>query len=353
MVRRVTDIGEEIRIPGTAQIRKITVHLSPMELLETAAVLAEGGYDRKLFSVLSRVYMEKKGFGKKYEEGMDDPVRRIIASSVPAELKMQSFTSFELPDKYRPDAATVKGWFASCPENRQNIAGYFIGAYGYEKECYREIIENRNLFKSYAAVASGDSVMSMFEEILEKENKEYITGVIRLVRSVGRRYSYRDKERVAKVTAKVFESREVFYTSKILYCLAFTVPAENLPSSKELYKILKISINYEEKTIRSFVKKYHSDFNMSDEAMCGYFVNNKKSSQEKPLVEKFAAHLVLLDDQDKKNKLLRTAFKRGGKFRMYAGCMQDGRVDEEKQKRFHYTEEDIAWVKTLPGLKEK
>ncbi len=346
-------MGEEIRIPGTAQIRKITVQRTPMELLETSAVLAEGGYDRKLFSVLSRVYMEKKGFGKKYEEGMDEPVNCILASGVSAELKMQTFTSFELPEKFKPEVAVVKGWMNDCPENRQNIAGYFISSYGYEKECYREMIENRNLFKSYAAVASGDSVMRMFEEVLDKEGKEYITGVIRLVRSVGRRYSYRDKERVAKVTARVFESREVFYTSKILYCLAFTVPAENLPSSKELYKILKISINYEEKTIKSFVKKYHSDFNMSDEAMCGYFVNNKKSSQEKPLVEKFASHLVLIEDRDKRSKLLRTAFKRGGKFRMYAGCMQDGRVDEEKQKRFHYTEEDIAWVKTLPGLKEK
>ncbi len=345
-------MADEIRIPGTAQIRRITVNLSPMELLETSAVLAEGGYDRKLFSVLSRVYMEKKGFQKKLEDGMAEKVNRILSSSVPAELKLQTFTSFELPAELLPDVSVIRELFAACPENRQNIAGYFINAYGFEKECYRDIVGNRSLFKNYATVAAGDSIMTMFEEILDNEGKEYITGIIRLVRSVPHRYSYRDKERVSRVTAKVFESREVFYTSKILYCLAFNIPEQLLPSSRELYKILKISINYEEKTIKAFVKKYHSDFNMSDEAMCGYFVNNKKSTQEKPLVEKFAEHLVLIESEDTRKKLLRTAFKRGGMFRMYAGCMQDGRVDVAKQKKFRYRDEDIEWVKRLPGLKE-
>ena len=53
-----------------------------------------------------------------------------------------------------------------------------------------------------------------------------------------------------------------------------------------------------------------------------------------------------------RRKLIHGAFKRGGLFRMYAGCMQDGKVDEVKQKRFRYTDEQIAWVKTLPGLKD-
>jgi hypothetical protein len=39
-------------------------------------------------------------------------------------------------------------------------------------------------------------------------------------------------------------------------------------------------------------------------------------------------------------------------FRLYAGCMQDGYVNEEKQRKFHYSEEQIKWVETLPGLKE-
>ena len=54
-------------IPGTAQIRKIGASKTGMELLELSGDLAEGGYDKKLFSVLSRVYTEHKGFSKKEE----------------------------------------------------------------------------------------------------------------------------------------------------------------------------------------------------------------------------------------------------------------------------------------------
>ena len=80
-------------VPGTAQIRKIAGYMSSMELLEMAAHLAEGGYDKKLFSVLSRVFTEKKGFDHILEDGMQEKVQRILSADVPAELKMQAFTS--------------------------------------------------------------------------------------------------------------------------------------------------------------------------------------------------------------------------------------------------------------------
>ena len=70
------------------------------------------------------------------------------------------------------------------------------------------------------------------------------------------------------------------------------------------------------------------------------------------LVSRFATHLVRINDPQTRGRLLHQAFRRGGYFRMYAGCMQDGYVDEEKQKHFHYTDEQIAWVKELPGLKK-
>ena len=37
---------------------------------------------------------------------------------------------------------------------------------------------------------------------------------------------------------------------------------------------------------------------------------------------------------------------------IYGGGMQDGYVNEDKQRHFHYTDEQIAWVKELPGLKK-
>ena len=70
-------------VPGTAQIRKIAGYMSSMELLEMAAHLAEGGYDKKLFSVLSRVFTEKKGFDHILKDGMQEKVQRILSADVP------------------------------------------------------------------------------------------------------------------------------------------------------------------------------------------------------------------------------------------------------------------------------
>ena len=337
-------------VPGTAQIRKITTYMSPMELLEVAAHLAEGGYEKKLFSVLSRVFTEKKGFGHVQQEGMREKVQRILDSDVPAELKMQAFTSFELPQEIAPERETAEGLVSACSPKRLNIAAFFIAAYGYEKESYRMIVDNKELMKVFILSVKAEPLLLMYERIMECENKEYITGVTRAIRNAGRRFAYTDKRLVKRVTEKVFDSREVFYTSKILFCLAFSVPADCLPPVKEMYKILKISVNYDEKATRDFVKRYHSDFDVSEAAMCRYYLGNKKAEKEKPLVEKFAAHVVRVEAPEEKRKLLHMAFKRGGMFRMYAGCMQDGSVNEEKQRCFRYSEEDIAWVKTLPGL---
>ena len=321
-----------------------------MELLETAARLASEGYDKKLFSVLSRVYTEKKGFGFVYQEGMDGYVKEICDSAVPAEYKLQTYTSFQLPMQLKPGEDTVREWLEKCSPNRLNIAAYFIDAYGYERKLYREIMGKKALFTGFISCASPSALLSFFDEVTEREEKEQITGVIRAVRNSRRRFRYRDTKQVKAVSEKVFASRKVFYTSKIMYCVAFGVPAECLPSRKEISKMLAISVNYEEKTTKDFVTRYHFDFDMSDEALCRYILANKKSDRERTIVAHFAQHVTAVRDEAVKGKLLHLAFKRGGLFRMYAGCMQDGRVDVVKQRRFHYTDEQIEWVKTLPGL---
>lgn len=337
-------------VPGTAQIRKITSYMSSMELLEMAAHLAEGGYDKKLFSVLSRVFTEKKGFDHILEDGMQEKVQRILSSDVPAELKMQAFTSFELPREIAPDPETARALVRACSPKRLNIAAFFIAAYDYEIEGYSMIVDNRALMKIFATSVKAEPLLLMYEAIIENEQKEYITGVTRVIRTAARKFSYSDTSLVRRVTEKVFASREVFYTSKILYCLAFCVPEECLPSRRDMYKILKISVNYDERATKEFAKRYHNDFDVSESALCHYYLSNRKAEKEKPLVVKFACHVVRVESEAERRKLLHLAFKRGGMFRMYAGCMQDGGVNEEKQRRFRYSEEDIAWVKTLPGL---
>lgn len=131
------------------------------------------------------------------------------------------------------------------------------------------------------------------------------------------------------------------------------MPEEVVKSESTLDKILKISINYEERITKDFIARYNLSFESSDLAMCKYYLGNKKTANQKALVGKFAAHLVRIEDPRDKSYLLRGAFKRGGYFRMYAGCMQDGYVDMNKMQRFHYSEEDVAWCSNLPGLRNK
>ena len=338
------------QVPGTAQIRKIASVQSPMELLQTAEHLASGGYDKKLFSVLSRVFTEHKGFHGEEQEGMRALVHGIVNSSVPSELKMQTFTSFELPVSLKPDAQPAEHWVKTCASKRMNIAAYFLAGFDYGKELYSVIIANKTLFRLYVSAAKPDTLLEMYETVIELESKEDITGLTRMIRNIKRRYVYTDRTVAKRVTDKVFESKKVFFTSKLLYCLAFSVPGDCLPDKKELMKILRISVNYEEKTAKDFVRRYRMDFDVSDKALCTYFLSNKKAEKERPIVVRFATHLVLIEDKEEQKRLLHQAFKRGGLFRMYAGCMQDGGVNEEKQKRFHYSDEQIAWVKTLPGL---
>ncbi len=337
-------------IPGTAQIRKIASHMTPMELLQLSSRLAEEGYEKKLFSVLSRVYTEHKGFEWKEEEGMQEALDKLIASGMPSELKMQTFTSFQIPISFRPQVDTAAEWVKNCGQRRLNIAAYFIDAYGYSADLADKIMGNKGLLKVFVAEASAESLLRLLEVVIDHEDKEVVTGLIRSVKNTRRKFQYTDKTVVKEVTEKAFASRQVFFTSKIMYCLAFSVPKEFLPPKKDLYKLLRISVNYDEKVTKEFVKRYHSDFHISDEALCRYFLGNKKAEKERPLVAKFASHVVQIEDETVRGKLLHMAFKRGGLFRMYAGCMQDGMVDEDKQKRFRYTDEQIEWVKTLPGL---
>ena len=351
MIGPATPSGDPM-VPGTAQIRKITSYMSSMELLEMAAHLAEGGYEKKLFSVLSRVFTEKKGFDHILEDGMQEKVQRILSADVPAELKMQVFTSFALPREIAPDPETAKALVKACSPKRLNIAAFFIAAYDYEIEGYSMIVDNRALMKIFATSVKAEPLLLMYEAIIENEQKEYITGVTRVIRNAARKFNYSDRSLVRRVTEKVFASKQVFYTSKILYCLAFCVPEDCLPSRRDMYKILKISVDYDERATKEFAKRYHNDFDVSESALCHYYLSNRKAEKEKPLVMKFACHVVRVESEDERRKLLHLAFKRGGMFRMYAGCMQDGGVNEEKQRRFRYTEEDIAWVKALPGLCE-
>ena len=340
-------------IPGTAQIRKIASHLDRMELLQLAANLAVEGYDKKLWSVLSRVYSDKKGFRGIYEDGMEEPVSRILASDMPAELKLQTFTSFALPQQMKPSDDIIEDLLKNCAPKRINIAAFFMITYDCGVTHYRHLLDNRMLFNVYMKNVQQEMLIAVYEEIIQNENKETITGMIRQLQHTKRRFSYNSAEQVKELTELIFNSKQVFFTTKLQACMAFNIPEELLPKGKELYDILKISINYEERITKDFVSYYHLKFDCSDLAMCRYYLGNKKSTKEKALLTKFATHLVKVPDEKERGKLLHAAFKRGGLFRLYAGCMQDGAVDVEKQKRFHYSEEDIAWCAELPGLEGK
>ena len=247
-------------VPGTYQIRRIASRLSPIELLKVAEHLAVNGYDKKLFSLLSRVFTEHKGFDHKDQEGIKELIGSIAASDMPAELKMQSFTSFEISEEYRPDVETARKWVSECAPKRKNIAAFFMASYHYGADLYDIICKDRDINKIYIESTSADDILLLFEAVIEKEDKEFITGMVRNVKNFYHRVKYKDMELVKRVTDEVFASKKVFFTSKILYCLAFYIPAECLPHDKELYKILRISVNYEEKITREFVKRYHMDF---------------------------------------------------------------------------------------------
>ena len=337
-------------IPGTAQIRKIGSYMSSTELLELCATLAEDGLYKKLWSVLSRVYSESKGFNKEPADGMSPLLDRILSSDAPCELKLQTFTSFLFPDTLLPDISVIKSWIADCDRKRKNIAAYFISDYHLSAELFKEIVSDEELMAAVIAVLKEDDLLALYTAIFENEKKEVITGAIRLFAGTRRKMKYSDYERIGRLTELAFECKEVFFTSKLLFCTAFSVPAECVRSVEKLDKILKISINYEEKITKDFVKKYGIDFDCSDKAICGYYLGNKKSANQKNLVVKFASHIVRINDERDRRYLLRGAFKRGGYFRMYAGCMQDGFIDPEKMKRFHYSDEDVKWCSHLPGL---
>lgn len=350
-MEEMKNMNTENEIPGTAQIRKLGVLLTPMELLELSAKLADGGYDKKLFSVLSRVFGDKKHFGGKFEEGMEEPLQRILDSGIPTELKLQTFTSFQLPFELVPDKETVSGYIRECSPKRINIAVYFLAEYPIAVRQYEDIISNQTIFRMYLGKAKQLELMRLYAEIFQRENKEFITGALRTLANQKRHFRYPELTEIRNLTEIAFGSKQVFFTSKLLYCVTFDVPKECLPKGNDLYDILKICINYEERITREFVKKYDIRFNCSDAAICRYYLGNRKTQKEKALVAKFATHLVRVEDETEKSKLLHFAFKRGGLFRMYAGCMQDGGVNAEKQKRFHYTDEQIAWCVSLPGLR--
>lgn len=347
---------------GTAQLRKVTAVSTTMELLKLASELADGGYDKKVWSLLSRVYQDKKAFTDTADttegsycdkENIKQYIDNILASNIPAEYKMQLFTSFNIPKEFKPDDDKAISLIEDCSKKRLNIAGYFIADYDYEKLTYKLTLANKDIFKVLVKALSSNRLILMYEYIIENENKEVITGAIRTLNELKPRIKYANIEDVKRVTALVFESKEVFFTTKLLYCLTFDVPRKCLPENRELYKILKICVNYEERISREFVKKYNIDFDCGDEAMCKYYIGNKKATNQKLLVSKFANHIVRIEDEETKSKLLRSAFKRGGYFRMYAGCMQDGKIIVDKLHRFHYSDEDIEWVGSLAGLKDK
>lgn len=337
-------------IPGTAQIRKISSYMTSMEMLVLCGTLAKEGLDKKLWSVLSRVYSDGKGFEGQYEVGMEEPVNDILASDIPSQLKLQTFTSFQLPESLLPELDIITNLVKDCDSKRLNIAAYFINNYKLSTSLYSLIISNQELFSNVIKLISEDELIKLYEKIIDSESKECITGAIRLFGKTKRKLLHKNKKAITELTAKVFESKSVFFTSKLLFCSTFQVPHDVIVSEKNLDKVLRISINYEEKVTKNFIKEYNLRFDCSDKAMCGYYIGNKKSANEKALVGKFAAHVVRIEDERDKAYLLRGAFKRGGYFRMYAGCMQDGYIDPEKMKRFHYSPEDVAWCATLPGL---
>ncbi|MCQ2520818.1 MAG: hypothetical protein MJ105_00430 [Lachnospiraceae bacterium] len=343
-------------IPGTAQIRKIATKLSPQELLELSAKLAKEGYDKKLFAVLSRTYEERKGFSFAPVSGIETLLNDIIESQMPAELKMQCFTSFEIAPEALPDETTIDEWLATCNPKRMNIAGFFLAAYHLGKENYERLLENHAMFAAYVKAASLSDMIALYEMVMTLREKEYVTGAIRMLYNEKHKFKYQtaeEKKAIYQLTKKAFAEKQVFFTTKLMYCLAFKVPREELPRGKELYETIKISINYEERATLEFIREYNLDFNTSDSAMCRYYLANKKTPREKNLVAKFANHVVRVEDEVEKSKLLHFAFKRGGYFRMYAGIMQDGgKVDPVKMQKFHYKEEDVVWVKTLAGVEK-
>ena len=354
----INDENTEVNgIPGTAAIRKLGGVLSPMELLELSARMAKEGLDKKLWSVLSRVYADKKSFEYSHEDGMDGYVKEILDSDMPAQLKLQTFTSFKLPSELLPDADTVKKLLSECNEKRYNIAAHFIDDYDKDvdmtEEHYDIITENGKLFKEVVKVLNADSLVSLFKKIFMTEDKERITGAIRVLGEAKRKFYYKDKDKIAELTDIAFSEKNVFFTSKLLFCSVFNVPEEIVKRQENLDKILKISVNYEEHITKEFVRNYHVKFDISDEAMCRYYIGNKKAKNQRALVNRFAYHLVRIEDKSVRDKLLRGAFKRGGAFRMYAGCMQDGRIIPEKMKRFRYSDEEVKWCSSLPGLNNK
>ncbi len=349
-----TDINE---IPGTAAIRKLGGVLTPMELLQLSARMAKEGLDKKLWSVLSRVYADKKSFEYSHEDGMDVYVRDILESGVPAQLKLQAYTSFKLPSKLLPDADTVKNLLSGCNEKRYNIAAHFIDDYDKDADMinthYDIITKNGKLFKEVVKVLNTDSLVNLFKKIFTTEDKERITGAVRVLGEAKRKFYYKEKDKIAELTDIAFSEKNVFFTSKLLFCSVFNVPEEIVKQQENIEKILKISVNYEEHITKEFVRNYHIKFDISDEAMCRYYIGNKKAKNQRALVNRFAYHLVRIDDKSVREKLLRGAFKRGGAFRMYAGCMQDGRIIPEKMKRFRYSDEEVKWCSSLPGLNNK
>lgn len=349
------DTGLPEGIPGTAQIRKITSYMDKMELLQLAAKLAENGYEKKLWSVLSRVYSEKKSFQGVYEDGIEEPLERILSSDMPAELKLQTFTSFALPQKVKPSEDVIEELLHGCAVKRINIAAFFLISYDCGAAYYQQILHNKALFHVYVRNAKPTQIIDFYQTIIRQEKKETITQSIRQFQHTKRhlKYQSQDETKIREFCELIFQSKEVFFTTKLLACLSFDIPENFLPKGKEMYDILKISINYEERITKEFVDHYHIRFDCSDLAMCRYYLGNKKTTKEKALVTKFAARLVKVGDEAEQKKLLHAAFKRGGLFRLYAGCMQDGEVNVEKQRRFHYSEEDIAWCAELPGFGRK
>lgn len=352
---------DQIEEIGPSRLRKITSQYKTMELLELASEFTKAGYDKKLWSLLSRVYEDKKGFTDT-EDSEDstyfdrelalDYINDIVSSSMPSEYILQLFTSFNIPYMYKLSDEKVLELIGNINKKRSNIAGYYLALYGGEDKLYKEVLSNKEILKVLSKNISADRMVLMYENIVDNENKEYITGAVRTLNELNPRFIYKNNEIIDKLTKKVFDSKEVFFTTKILFCITFNVPEKCLPEKRDIYKILKICINYEERISREFIKKYNVDFAYNDEAMCKYYISNKKAGNEKLLVSKFANHLIRIDDENVKAKLLKNAFRRGGHFRMYAGCMQDGKVDESKLHRFHYSDEQIEWVKTLAGLHE-
>ncbi len=344
---------EEYEIPGTAQIRKLTATKEASELLCLCGKLAEDGLDKKLWSVLSRVYEDGKYFEGSITEEISKAVEQVVKSDVPACLKLQLYTSFKLPVRLLPDEESCREIVHECDTKRANIAAHFINLYQIETLLYNEIIGRADILSILYKQMSVSRLLTFFGIIISNENKENITGAIRLVAKCRKKFVYDDQSQIKTLTDNVFEAKEVFFTSKLLFCQTFKVPKNIVISQKTLDKILRISINYEEKLTKDFVKEYSLRFDCSDLALCQYYLNNKKASNEKGIVLRFAYHLNRLEDEQMKKKLLRGAYKRGGYFRMYAGCMQDGYIDMEKMKRFHYSSEDVAWCSALPGLNDQ